>query len=533
MGAADGPVATATQKFAGLNDIVSGAYAPPDVQVAAGPGFVVELVNLAARMWRTGDGAPAEQVRTEQLETFFGRGGDRLTDPRILYDALSGRWLASISDIDTSSVLLAVSAGADPTAGWAVSTFPAPGCADQPRLGVADGIVVLAADLYADCDGEGAKSGTELWVVNKQQLLAGSTTPDYTTYGPDADRSSFAPVQSLSTTATEYVVSVDEPSSRIVHLLTVDGIPPAPVSVREVASPSINRLSHPPFASQPPDSAGRPQPLIETNDDRVLDSVWEDGRLWFSANTACMPPGDVLLRSCARVVELSTVTRIVDWETDLFHPGAHLFFPAIRPDAMGNLVIVYAESGVQIPPRLAAIGRTPDGAFTQPLVIAQSTRPFRGDRYGDYFGAARDPVDPGVVWVAGEAGTDALSGRGWATAIASVSVTGAGVMPPAIVTAAPPGVRAVSPAPRIGGRVRLAYRALDDGTAIRSIVTVRRRQSVLFRATTAAATLRSGQFYYVFWQPAKKLRGAFTFCVRSVSSGGTQSPQSCATITLR
>jgi len=512
VGAADGPVVTVTQKFAGLNDVVSGKYAPPDVQVAAGPGFVVELVNLAERVWRTGGGSAAEQVGTEPLDTFFARSGDRLTDPRILYDAPSGRWLASISDIDTSSVLLAVSAGSDPTAGWTVSTFPARGCADQPRLGVADGIVVLAADVFANCENGGAKSGTELWVVNKEQLLAGSTTAAYTTYGPDPDYSSFAPVQSLSSTATEYVVSVDEPSSRVVHLLTVD---------------------YPPFASQPPDGGGRPEPLIETNDDRVLDSVWEDGRLWLTANTACVPAGDVLLRACVRVVELSTVTRSVDWDTDLFRAGAHVFFPAVRPDGAGNLVIVYAESGTKIAPTLVAIGRTPDGAFTQPVAIAQSAGAFVGDRYGDYSGAARDPVDPGVVWVAGEAGTDAPGGRGWASAVASVSVTGAGATPPVAVAAAPPGVQALSVATRMAGRVRLAYRALDDGTAIHSLVTVRRRQTVLFRAATATATLQAGQFYYVFWRPARKLRGPFTFCVRSVSSSGTQSPQSCARITLR
>ena len=85
-----------TQRLIGLNDVVSGAYSPPDVQVAAGPGYVVELVNLAARIWRTAAGVSAQELRTEQLDDFFGRRGDRLTDPRILYDAPTGRWFASI-----------------------------------------------------------------------------------------------------------------------------------------------------------------------------------------------------------------------------------------------------------------------------------------------------------------------------------------------------------------------------------------------------------------------------------------------------
>src|SRR5439155_26831368 len=54
VAAAGGPVATVTQTLTGLDDIASGGFEPPDVQVAAGPGFVIEMVNLAERTWRTG-----------------------------------------------------------------------------------------------------------------------------------------------------------------------------------------------------------------------------------------------------------------------------------------------------------------------------------------------------------------------------------------------------------------------------------------------------------------------------------------------
>ena len=90
VAAAGGPVATATQTLAGLDDVAAGGFEPPDVQVAAGPGFVVEMVNLAERTWRT-DSATAQTLQTEQLSAFFESGGDRLTDPRIAYDALSAK----------------------------------------------------------------------------------------------------------------------------------------------------------------------------------------------------------------------------------------------------------------------------------------------------------------------------------------------------------------------------------------------------------------------------------------------------------
>jgi hypothetical protein len=492
------------------------------------------MVNLAERVWRTGGGAAATDVQTHDLGAFFASGSDRLTDPRIIYDALSGRWFASISDVDARSILVAVSAGGDPTGGWAIASFPAPGCADQPRLGLADGTVVLAADIFANCAAGGSRQiGAELWIVDKQALLAGSGEPAFSTYGPDPNFSSFAPVQSLSPSSTEYVVSVNAPTSRVVHLFAVDGIPPAAVTVQEIATPSITRMSRPPFATQPPTASGRAQQQIDTNDDRVLESVWEKDRLWFSANTGCTPPGDLLIRSCARIVELSTATRTVTTDTDLSQLGAHLFYPAIRPDGAGDLVVVYGESGSSVLPEIVAVGRMPDGTFTNPVVLAQSASAYVGDRYGDYFGAARDLADPRVVWVAGEAGTDLSGGVGWDTTVASVAITPAGASPPPVLGDAAPAVRAVHTNGRAGKSVRLVFRSLDDGADVRTVVTVRSNSSVIFNLTTPKGSLHAGRLYFVAWRPAEKLHGNLSYCVHSIAASGMLSAQSCSTVTLR
>jgi hypothetical protein len=501
--------------------------------VAAGPGFVVELANLAARIWTTGAGSP-QQAQTLSLGSVFRTNNDRLTDPRILYDLPSGRWFASIADLDTSGVVLAVSRSSDPTAGWNVYSYAASGCADQPRLGVADGIVVIAADVFSSCVEEFAPLvGNEMWIVNKQQLVDGATTPASTTYGPDKSLQSLAPVQSLSSTATEYVVSVDSPSSGLVHLLTVDGIPPDAVRVQSVASLPISLLAPPPRAAQPPTGTGGRQPSIETNDNRVLDSVWENGKLWLSANGGCIPAGDTALRSCARVTEIATATMSVDWDTDLGQTGSYLFYPAIRPDSSGNLVIVYGESGPTVLPELVAIGRTPDGTFTAPAVIGQSPSPQVGGRYGDYFGAARDPLHPELVWVAGEQGADVLGGDGWSTTVAAVQVSLAGVAPPAVSSSAPPSVKALVAAGRAGVAIRLAYAALDDGTGVREHVVVSAKKAVVFTTTTAKGRVHVGQSYSVVWRPAKKLRGTYRWCVHSISAAGMQSPDSCSIVTVR
>jgi hypothetical protein len=64
-------------------------------------------------------------------------------------------------------------------------------------------------------------------------------------------------------------------------------------------------------------------------------------------------------------------------------------------------------------------------------------------------------------------------------------------------------------------------------------VTVKSARRVVHRATTVRGSLRSDQVYFVLWRPARTLRGTFTWCVRSATADGKQSPQSCATVTLR
>ncbi len=522
------PVATVTTTIVGLTDAAGGGYDPPDAQVAAGPGFVVEMVNLAERVWRTDTGAP-QLVQTIPLSVLYGTGTDGLTDPRILWDASSGRWLASISDEGQGGVMLAVSQSADPTGDWSVYSFPAGGCADQPRLGVADGVIVLAADVFQRCEGFSSALGAEVWVVNKEQAVAGATTVSSTSFGPDTSYSSLQPVQSLSATATEYVVGVDDPSSRAVHVLAIDGVPPAAVTMQPVAQPAILPLSLPPDGQQP-----HPNAAIRTNDDRILDAAWEGGKLWFSANTGCIPDGDTELRACARVTELSTDTLSVDWDVNLGRANAYLYYPAIRPDASGDLVVVYGESSTSENPAVVVQGRTPDGTFTAPTVVARSRVAHLGDRYGDYFGAARDPVNPSLVWVVGETAPVATTSEGWGSAVASAQVTPAGATPPAVHGAAPPRVQAQAVTARAGSAVRLAFTTLDDGDNVSSSVTVTANpKKVVFRTATAVATVHASQVHAVVWRPAKKLRGSFVFCVQSTAFNGAASQKSCATVRLK
>ncbi|HET7571125.1 MAG TPA: hypothetical protein VFJ77_00485 [Gaiellaceae bacterium] len=527
-GAADQPVLSVAATTAGLDQQTSGGFAPPDVQVAAGPGYVVEMVNLELRIWRV-SGGRLTAVSTDTLADFF-RVGDDLSDPRILYDTQSGRWFASITTIDGDSVLLATSASADPTGDWTVTGLDAPGCADQPRLGTSDGLVVVAADVFSNCASErfARARGAELWLLSKADLLAGSTAPAQTTYGPTLAYSSLTPAHSLSSTATEYAVSLDDGASSVLHVLALAGAPPN-VTVREVATPAIRPVSTPPNATEPTGAGGGVADVL-TNDSRVLDAIWESGRLWFSANTGCVPTGTTETHACGRIAELATPAGTVTWQTDLSYPGADVFFPSLRPDGAGDVVAVYGRSSATQAPSVEAVARTSDGTFSAPVVLAQSAGPAggsNGGRWGDYFGSSRDPRDPALVWVAGQTVDDEAE---WTTTVAAVTL---GAAPPVVAASGPPAVKA-RPARGTPGRpVRLSFLALGNGSGIRRKVTVNGLGKVVFATTTKPGPVHAQQAYSVVWKPAKTRRGRFRFCVRFVAADGTQSPASCAFVTLR
>ena len=175
---------------------------PPDVQVAAGPTAIVEMVNAAYSMWdRSGRLLAAGRLGTLFSSPGDDRRGDWLTDPRVLFDARSGRWFSALIDVTRREALVAVSDSSDPTAGWKVTAnrfSPDLGgtCPDQPRLGLSDDVVVVTVDLFrSTC--EGAFEGGVIIAFDKRELLAGDAVTTNTYGGRNTFFSQIAPTVSL------------------------------------------------------------------------------------------------------------------------------------------------------------------------------------------------------------------------------------------------------------------------------------------------------------------------------------------------
>jgi len=385
---------------------------PPDPNLGVGPRHVFMTANIAGIIYLK-DGTIAKN--TFSLSDFFNVPLNSLIgDPEVMFDAASGRWFVS-SIVAPNNVEFAVSTSDDPTGTFVLyyvsrgSIFP-----DQPFIGTNNDKFVISVNAFTTH----AFVGALFWVFNKAELVNGAATVNFVAVGPNPSLFSTHPARHLTSTTTFYLVSVAFGSANSATLLAVTGVPPGSISVA-TNSIAVSPISNPPKATQATTGT-----KLNTNDDRVLSAVWESGVLWFSLTDSCVPSGDAKIRSCARLVELTTSgttpTKVQDFDYGL--PETYLFYPAVSL-SNGKLVLVFGESSSTIFPSLLVTGRLPtDPANTlqSAVLVRAGTTDDESTRYGDYFGAATDPSG-GSFWVTGEYRVDETF-QNWSTAIAQVQV---------------------------------------------------------------------------------------------------------------
>jgi IPT/TIG domain len=419
---------------------------PPDTQMAVGPNYVAEAVNETLTVWTR---AGSLVKRTSFQSFFFIPGGFYFSDPRILYDQLSGRWFVSGLSLDAygdSYTYIALSATSDPTGSWAayVANGYAGVLTDQPGLGLSNDKVVLT---WTDFDPAGDLLGGEIEVIDKADLLAAaaSVPVDYpfddSEGGPDPYRFSLQPVADSSASNTAYVVYNDSCStySSCTHglgsprlgIITLTGVPAGPNTVAwNESDPSITATTEPPNAAEP----GGQQ--IVTDDDRILTTFWRSGTLWATAGDACTPSGDSTQRSCMRLIEVNTGTDAIVSDTDIGTDGVDLYYPAVAVDAAGNtFVAATGSSSTMDPSAVVYSAPTSTSTFTGTTYMAGggtfdcSACGSEGNRWGDYSGAALDPLNSNDVWAGAEYIASGTNTPDWSTGIgefsyAAPSVTG-------------------------------------------------------------------------------------------------------------
>ncbi len=415
---------------------------PPDTQVAVGPTRVVEMTNVTGQVYMksgTTDGA------SFNLSDFFGAPVNAMTtpaysDPRVMYDPLSGRFFASILIFDRcdsrpppkgsgcttssdSEVDIAVSSGSTP-GGWTVYaayTNTSNVLADQPKLGVSNDKVVMT------WNNNGFSGPYQFLMLQKSDLLAAGTVREFF-FSLNNNHFNVIPVMSMSSTNTEFAVSANQNSSTLT-LFAFTGTPAGNNAAFTTQDFSIGTYSTPPGTMQSGDTR-----TLDSGVPAVQSAVWDNGVLWASGNDSCQPPGDTQQRACIRLDQLTTSgnTGTLVQDADLGQNGAYLIYPSVMTDAGGNLFIGHSvSSSTQFGTAgmsFAPVGTLPSslsgidyfagsGPYNCTFCFDESGNP-TDNRWGDYSGAQRDPANPWDVWFAEEYGSTSSTNTDlWGTAI--------------------------------------------------------------------------------------------------------------------
>ena len=440
-------VASTTQPLTSLDSQVTAlgsdqSVEPPDTILATNGTDVMEMVNDSGTIWTASGGTLTAASGPVDLNKFFYvPTGYTFSDPRIVYDPVGGRWIATGVDFSSSGASLIavdVSASSDPTGSWAQYQGDNSSSVihDQPKLGLSGEQVVLSwNDFLLGSLFEGATT----WVFDRSGLESG-TFLGAATFGPDSSAFSIAPA-TVVTGNTEYAVWNDSDCSYSgcstgapsLGVITIGGTPASNNVTWNVSNPSIAATSNPPAAAQP-----APGNALNTDDDRLLGASWSNGMLWTTANDACTPPGDTAVRSCLRLIEVSlSGTPTIAQDFDAAAAGANLFYPAVALDGNGNLAVTYSASSPKLPASVGTAGQaagSPSGSLsTGPWIESGSGAYVDGTsspRWGDYSAAVAVPGGTAGlwgsdIWVAGEY-TASAGTVDWGTAAAQLHFSSSG-----------------------------------------------------------------------------------------------------------
>ena len=218
---------------------------PPDTQVAAGAGFVVEAVNIYVRIWNMNVSPPT--VTTFDLIDFFGvYFSDIVTDPRIRFDPASQRWYLSCStDEETfanppqGDFRLAISTSSDPTQAFTLYAATTSGLfPDFPHLGFNEDKLVITGNAYTLPIASAQFVGTEFLVASLSDLLNPAVTSPHTQFFPAPQGlDTIQPADTLSPTCssgvcTLYMASVPDadlpppaPPANFMRIWSLQGVP--------------------------------------------------------------------------------------------------------------------------------------------------------------------------------------------------------------------------------------------------------------------------------------------------------------------
>jgi hypothetical protein len=462
---------------------------PPDQALCVGNGFVVESVNTALAIYGENGVRRAGPVALNQ---FFGLApeinrttltrGDFTSDPRCWFDWQGGHFYLVILQIDPppgvrASILLAVSQTANPMGSWNIFKIDAtndgnngtpshPGCpclGDQPLLGADANAIFITTNEF----GATVFNGAQVYAIGKSLLNGGTGSAVFFDNLPLAEDVSYS-IQPATTPPGGQFALGSGGTEFFASALDFTGTLDDRIAVWAMTGTRSLNTSNPKvtFASKviasetygmPPDAEQKDGPtplrallnstegpgfeklaLLQTNDDRMQQAVYNDGKLWTALTTVLRPVGDSRVRAGAAWFVVAVEAQDDEIQAELEKQGyvssrgAYAFFPSVAVTRDNEAVIAFSLSGTQLFPsaayvrlrgegassiHLAAAGAAPEDGFTGYIGFGGNGHA----RWGDYSAAVAAP--DGSIWFANEyiSGGPRTLLANWATFISRIA----------------------------------------------------------------------------------------------------------------
>jgi hypothetical protein len=398
-----------SESFAAVAD--EGGGIPPDPQGAAGPEHLLAMTNTRFTA-QSKDGSLATTWTPAQFWAPVSQG-DFLFDPRVMYDSLSGRWIAVMATTGSNAapaILLAVSSGPDPTQAWQFQRIPVDASggkyAEFPLLGGNVKWICITANLLSLSTGEGG--GVAVWAIEKVPLLSNNTLSVSRFTLPDAS-SPVAPVVTFDADQPdEFLVqqwSENNGGHGQLELSRVtDTGGHASLRTVETVSAPATWIDHPnPFDSLPQSDTTR---LITASQDDVASACLRHEMIW-AVQTATIPAGAAPLHSVIQWWRITAAGALSGFGRIGDATGVTwLGYPSIAVNSREQVVIGYS---IFSPERFASAGFSLrpggcDSALSEIHTLRDGDAAYERldgaglNRWGDLSETVVDPSDDLRIW---------------------------------------------------------------------------------------------------------------------------------------
>jgi hypothetical protein len=427
------------QNFTGYTSSNNNNPAPSG---AASEDYVVEFNSEQFAVHSKVDGSVLQSMDTVG---FWTQAGVSLypntcwAGPRVVYDPTVQRWFVAqalgncVSDA-TAQLRLAVSASADPTGAWNGVTLPEkPGNSSSGLLTVFLGLdahgLYLSSEVWPTNTSIAIPTGTELWSLSKQELLAiPPIINNRTSFGQLLTTNygySLAPALAFDGSAGGNVLGPDSAgvdaggnpvtNNSLVAFAIENALGPGPATLTPTQALLVLPYTEPINYAQQPDGSAN---LVD-GDAEFASQVYRVGDVLLAAQGIQLGPR-VAVRwyrvnaTNQRLLEVGTIT----------DPNLDFYFPSIAANTNGTVVLAFNGSGSNTSVSCYAVaGQTVNGVttFGNPLLLqagaASYQNPPPGSPYsnwGLYSTTCVDPTDPNVFWTINAYAADPTT---WATQI--------------------------------------------------------------------------------------------------------------------